>query len=73
MDWARRRSATPSDLNEEAADLRALVAAAKVHCAPRHDYIEVVPQHFLVPAQGDPEMWAVRVKVRHTCLPIYEI
>ena len=27
---------------------------------------EDVPQHFLLPTQGDPELWAVRVKVRHT-------
>ena len=27
---------------------------------------EDVPQHFLLPAQGDPELWAVRVKVRRT-------
>ena len=66
--WARPRSVTPSELYEEAADLRAqAAAAAKVDCAPRKDDIEVVPQHFLVPAQGDPEMWAIRVKVRKIC------
>ena len=27
---------------------------------------EDVPQHFLLPAQGNPELWAVRVKVRRT-------
>ena len=31
----------------------------------RQSDLEVAPQHLLVPAQGDPEMWAVRVKVRN--------
>ena len=53
------------ELYEEAADLCAQAAAAKGDRAPRKDDIEVIPQHLLVPAQGDPEMWAVRVKVRN--------
>ena len=61
--WAQPLLVTPLELYEEAADLRAQAATAKMDHAPRKDDIEVVPQHLLVPAQGDLEMWAVRVKV----------
>lgn len=66
MDWQRPRSLTPSDLNDEAADLRASAAARRVARVPLHEVLEGLPQHFLLPAQGDPELWAVSVKVRRT-------
>ena len=61
--WARPRLVTPLELYEEAADLHAQAATAKMDHAPRKDDIEVVLQHLLVPAKGDLEMWAVCVKV----------
>ena len=57
---------TPSDLNDEAADLRSFAATRRAFQSPMPKVPEDVPQHFLLPAQGDPELWAVRVKVRHT-------
>ena len=53
------------ELNEEAAELRALANARRTVRAQKLDGLNEVPQHFLVPTQGDPDMWAVRVKVRH--------
>lgn len=57
---ARYMSLTPSDFSQEASELHALTAKRSA----RTPYVlEEVPQHFLVPAQGDPDMWSVRVKV----------
>ena len=67
----RHRSLTPSVLNEEAAYLRAQAATAKADRTPIHNDTEAVPRHYLVPAQGDPKLWAVRVKVWNILLPIY--
>ena len=65
----RPRSLTPVNYHEEAEELRALADATRAPRAPRLDGHKGVPQHLLVPAQGDPDMWAVRVKVRHICTP----
>ena len=66
MDWQRPRSLTPSDLNDEATDLCASAATRQAAQVPLHEVLEDLPQHFLLPAQGDPELWAVRVKVSRT-------
>ena len=54
------------DFNDEATELRALAAARRAVRSPMPEVPEYLPQHFLLPAQGDPELWAVRVKVRRT-------
>ena len=56
----------PSDVNDEAAKLRTLAAARRVDQSPMPEVPEDVLQHFLLPAQGDPELWVVHVKVRRT-------
>ena len=61
--WARTWSVTPLELYKEARDLCAQATTAKMDHASRKDDIEVVPQHLLMPAQGDLEIWAVCVKV----------
>ena len=55
-----------SDVNDEAAKLRTLAAARRVDQSPMPEVPEDVLQHFLLPAQGDPELWVVHVKVRRT-------
>jgi hypothetical protein len=59
--------------NEEAKELRALADARRTVRAPKLECLVSVPQHFLVPAQGDPDMWAVRVKVRYCMLFNYDV
>ena len=59
-------SPRPSDVNDEAADLRASAAARRVAQVPLHKISDDLPRHFLLPAQGNPDLWAVRVKVRCT-------
>ena len=66
MDWQWPRSLTLSDLNDEATNLRASAAARRAAQVPLHEVLEDLPQHFLLPAQGDPELWAVHVKVSRT-------
>ena len=66
MDWQWPRSLTLSDLNDEATDLCASAATRQAAQVPLHEVLEDLPQHFLLPAQGDPELWAVRVKVSRT-------
>ena len=63
----RPRSLTPVNYHEEAEELRAFADSRRTPRAPTLDGLDEVPQHFLVPAQGDPDMWAVRVKVRNIC------
>ena len=63
-DWRRPMSPRPSDVSDEAAELRASAAARRAAHSPMPEVPERVPQHFLLPAQGDPDLWAVRVKVR---------
>ena len=46
-------------------DLRAQATTAKADHALRWDDLEMVLQNLLVPAQGDPEMWAVCMKVQY--------
>jgi hypothetical protein len=58
----RLRSVTPSELSDEATDMLARAAARGANKAPRPKDDD--GQHLLLPAKGDPEMWAVRVKVR---------
>ena len=60
------RLLTPSDLNDEAANLRAFAATRRAAQSPMPEVPESVQELLLLPAQGDPELWAVRVKVRHT-------
>ncbi|KAN0128229.1 hypothetical protein V8E53_013995 [Lactarius tabidus] len=56
----RLRSVTPSELSDEATDMLARAAARGANKAPRPKDDD--GQHLLLPAKGDPEMWAVRVK-----------
>ncbi|KAF8267702.1 hypothetical protein EI94DRAFT_1801345 [Lactarius quietus] len=62
MDWDRPRSLTPSDLHDEAAKMHACAAARRVALSLMPEVPEEVPHHLLLPAEGNPEMWAVRVK-----------
>ena len=71
-DWRRPMSPQPSDVSDEAADLRASAATRRAAHSPMPEVPERVPQHFLLPAQGDPDLWAVRVKVRCIIHGLYE-
>jgi hypothetical protein len=66
--WERPRSVTPSELQDETAGLLARAAARRANKAPRpeDEDEDENAQHLLLPAKGDPEMWAVRVKVGRT-------
>ncbi|KAH9010589.1 hypothetical protein EDB84DRAFT_1445611 [Lactarius hengduanensis] len=67
--WERQRSPMPSS-NREAAELQASELATlatamtgKSAYTPRYSNDQKdIPQHFCVPAQGDPGMWSVCVK-----------
>ena len=65
-------SPRPSDVNDEAADLRAYATARRVVRVPMHKIPDDLPRHFRLPAQGDPDLWAVRVKVRIIIHELYE-
>ena len=56
----------PSDVNDEAAKLHTLAATQRVDQLPMPEVPKDVPQHFLLPTQGDPELWVVHVKVHCT-------
>ena len=62
-DWRRPMSPRPSEVSDEAADLRASAAARRATHCPMPEVPESVPRHFLLPTQGNPDIWAVRVKV----------
>ncbi|KAF8263214.1 hypothetical protein EI94DRAFT_1807599 [Lactarius quietus] len=73
MDWDQPRSLTPSDLHDEAAKLHVHAAARRVALSPMPKVLEEVPQHLLLPAEGDPEMWAMRVKPKCESDLVYQI
>ncbi|KAF8258743.1 hypothetical protein EI94DRAFT_1707713 [Lactarius quietus] len=73
MDWDWPRSLTPSDLHDEAAEMRARAAARRAALSPMPEVPEEVPHHLLLPAEGNPEMWAVRIKPERESDLVYQI
>ncbi len=64
VDWARGSSPLV-DVAREASVLREVTASQTNRATPKFDaHVASVPQHMLVPLPGDPQMWAVHVKVR---------
>ncbi|KAN0142029.1 hypothetical protein V8E53_000491 [Lactarius tabidus] len=59
----RLRSVTLSELSDEATDMLACATARGVNKAPRPKDDD--GQHLLLPAKGNPEMWAVCIKRAH--------
>ena len=53
----------PSEVNDEAADLHASATVRRATHCPMPKVPERIPWHFLLPAQGDPNIWVVCVKV----------
>ena len=72
-DWRRPMLPRPSDVSDEVADLRASATARRAAHSPMPEVPESVPRHFLLPAQGDPDIWAVRVKVWRIIREFYEV
>ncbi len=62
-DWLRPSSPAISNFTWEALELDKLVARWANH-APNFKAQDEVYQHPIIPLPGDPDMWAVRVKVR---------
>ena len=60
-DWDRPMS--PQPLDDEAAKLRTSAAARRETHSPMPKVPKSIPQHFLLPAQGDLNIWVVCVKV----------
>jgi hypothetical protein len=73
-DWPTRHS-SPSigDFVQEAAEMRALVDNRRIHAPTYWGVVSDVPQHFLVPRESDPPLWAIRVKVMYISLDWMEI
>ena len=69
-DWHCPMSPRPSD--DEAAKLRASAAARRVAHSPMPKVPKSIPWHFLLPAQGDPDIWAAHVKVWQITHDLYE-
>jgi hypothetical protein len=56
------------DIQDETEDFLAHAAARRANRAPRPEDEDEVPQHLLLPAKGNPEIWAVHIKVCvHLC------
>ena len=62
-DWHRPMSPWPSDVNDEATKLCASATARRAAHSPMLKVPESIPWHFLLPTQGNPDIWAVHVKV----------
>ena len=69
-DW--HHPITPSDSNDEATNLCASAATRRVAWVPLHKVPDNLPWHFLMPAQGDPNLWVVHVKVQHIIHKLYK-
>ncbi|KAF8263266.1 hypothetical protein EI94DRAFT_1704129 [Lactarius quietus] len=63
MDWDQPRSLTPLDLHDKATELRAHTTARRAALLPMPEVPEEVTQHLLLPMEGNPEMWAVYIKL----------
>jgi len=62
-DWPRPSLPAISNVTREALELDKLVACWANH-APNFEAQDEVYQHPIIPLPGDPDMWAVHVKVR---------
>ena len=62
-DWCHPMSPRPSEVSDEAADLHASATVRRATHCPMPKVPERIPWHFLLPAQGDPNIWVVCVKV----------
>ena len=71
-DWLHPMSPWPSDVNDEAANLHAYATTRRVVWMPLHKIPNDLPWHFLLPAQGDPNLWVVNVKVQCIIHKLYK-
>ncbi len=60
--WQRCSSPVMPNFRQEASELHALFSVAG-QTAPLRFETRELPQHVLFPVDGDPDLWAVRVKV----------
>ena len=62
-DWCHPMLPQPSEVSDEAADLHASATVRRATHCPMPKVPERIPWHFLLPAQGNPNIWVVCVKV----------
>ena len=71
-DWHCFMLPWPLDVSDEAADLHASATARRAARSPMPKVPKYVPWHFLLPTQGNANIWAVCVKVQCIIHDLYK-